>query len=67
MLIDREREERVGKWGRQREKLRVNLEKSKESEGGFNFEEGRKEGRKDGDFEREREKSNVRKIKIFSI
>lgn len=27
----------------------------------------RKEGRKDGDFEREREKSNARKIKISSI
>lgn len=43
---------------------RVNLEKSKVSEGVLIL---RKEGRKDGDFEREREKSNVRKIKIFSI
>lgn len=43
---------------------RINLEKNKESEGVLIL---RKEGRKGGDFEREREKSNVRKIKIFSI
>lgn len=43
---------------------RVNLEKSKVSEGVLIL---GKEEREDGDFEREREKSNVRKIKIFSI
>lgn len=62
MLIDREREGEVGEIERKIE--RVNLEKSKVSEGVLIL---RKEGRKDGDFEREREKSNVRKIKIFSI
>lgn len=59
MLIDREREGEI-----ERKIERVNLEKSKVSEGVLIL---RKEGRKDGDFEREREKSNVRKIKIFSI
>lgn len=33
---------------------RVNLEKSKESEGGFNFEEGRKEGKMEILKEREK-------------
>lgn len=65
MLIDRERERREGEVGEIERKIeRVNIEKSKVSEGVLIL---RKEGRKDGDFEREREKSNVRKIKIFSI
>lgn len=65
MIIDRERERREGEVREIERKIeRVNLEKSKVSEGVLIL---RKEGRKDGDFEREREKSNVRKIKIFSI
>lgn len=65
MSIDRERERREGEAGEIERKIeRANLEKSKVSEGVLI---PRKEGRKDGDFEREREKSNARKIKIFSI
>lgn len=65
MSIDREREEREGEAGEIERKIeRANLEKSKVSEGVLI---PRKEGRKDGDFEREREKSNARKIKISSI
>lgn len=65
MSIDRERERREGEAGEIERKIeRANLEKSKESEGVLI---PRKEGRKDGDFEREREKSNARKIKISSI
>lgn len=66
MSIDRERER--GERGEAREierKIeRANLEKSKVSEGVLI---PGKEGRDDGDFEREREKSNARKIKISSI
>lgn len=65
MSIDRERERREGEAGEIERKIeRANLEKSKVSEGVLI---PRKEGRKDGDFEREREKSNARKIKISSI
>lgn len=62
MSIDRERERREGEAGEIERKIeRANIEKSKVSEGVLI---PRKEGRKDGDFEREREKSNARKIKI---
>lgn len=65
MSIDRERERREGEAGEIERKIeRANLEKSKVSEGVLI---PRKEGMKDGDFEREREKSNARKIKISSI
>lgn len=65
MSIDRERERREGEAGEIERKIeRANIEKSKVSEGVLI---PRKEGRKDGDFEREREKSNARKIKISSI
>lgn len=64
MSIDRERGE-SGEAGEIERKIeRANLEKSKVSEGVLI---PRKEGRKDGDFERERKKSNARKIKISSI
>lgn len=56
MSIDREREERGGSGG-------ANLEKSKESEGVLI---PRKEGRKDGDFEREREKVMQGKLKFLA-
>lgn len=64
MSIDRERERREGGSGGDREKNRESkFRKEQGKRGGFNP----KEGRKDGDFEREREKSNARKIKISSI
>lgn len=64
--IERERGER-GEAGEIERKIeRTNLEKNKESEGGFNPEEGRKEGRKDGDFEREREKVMQGKLKFLA-
>lgn len=51
---ERERGER-GEVGEIERKIeRVNLEKSKESEGGFNFEEGRKEGKMEILKEREK-------------
>lgn len=50
--------------GGDREKNRESKFRKEQGErGGFNPEEGRK----DGDFEREREKRNAWKIKIFSI
>lgn len=59
-----ERERREGEAGEIERKIERALEKSKVSEGVLI---PRKEGMKDGDFEREREKSNARKIKISSI
>lgn len=67
MSIDREREERGGSGGDRERNRESKFRKEQGERGGFNPEEGRKEGRKDGDFEREREKSNARKIKISSI
>lgn len=64
MSIDREREERGGSGG-DREKNRESKFRKEQGERGGLI--PRKEGRKDGDFEREREKSNARKIKISSI
>lgn len=63
MSIDRERERREGEAGEIERKIESKFRKKQGERGGFNPEEGRK----DGDFEREREKSNARKIKISSI
>lgn len=52
MSIDRERGGEAGEIERKIE--RANLEKSKESEGGFNPEEGRKEGKMEILKEREK-------------
>lgn len=58
MSIDRERERREGEAGEageiERKIERTNLEKNKESEGGFNPEEGRKEGKMEILKEREK-------------
>lgn len=43
MSIDRERERREGEAGEIERKIESKFRKSKESEGGFNPEEGRKE------------------------
>lgn len=65
MSIDRERERREGEAGEIERKIeRANLEKSKVSEGVLI---PRKEGRKDGDFEREREKKVMQgKLKFLA-
>lgn len=65
MSIDRERERREGEAGEIERKIeRANLEKSKVSEG---FLIPMKEGRKDGDFEREREKKVMQgKLKFLA-
>lgn len=65
MSIDREREERGGSGGDREKNRESKFRKEQGERGGFNPAEGRK--REDGDFEREREKSNARKIKISSI